>query len=145
MTFYWFEKQHLFGIPIGRPPRNRWQTTFGILWWTHVSTHKYKLGCPPGFQWWINRIMTLFWRKPLTFNLLGRDIQQIPCITSVADVDSGDCHCIQGHGRWYRQLQQSRFPFQSEAKGRDQGTWGFFGREMKKVFESVSKIFVELD
>lgn len=55
-----------------------------------------------------------------------RDIQQTRCITFVADVDSGDCHCIQGHGRWYRQLQQSRFPFQSEAKGRDQGTWGVF-------------------
>lgn len=69
MTFYWLYKKHLFVIP-----GTTWvMADPGILGWTHVSTYKYKLGCPPSFQWWIHRIMTLFRRKPLTFNLrLGK-------------------------------------------------------------------------
>ena len=51
----------------------------GRPWYSGMDTPKVylririKLGCPPGVQWWINRIMTLSWQKPLTFNLrLGK-------------------------------------------------------------------------
>lgn len=43
MTFYWLDEKHLFVIP-----GTTWvMADPGILGWTHVSTYKYKLGCPP--------------------------------------------------------------------------------------------------